>query len=355
MTTTDGGELGGILSISGVLLVVYAVLSLHRARKARASDLLVLGDGLRIDGGPQHGTIVRWTEMAAPWAEVEEAEAERIALLLVPLFAVAAVGGGNAELTVKVKVWRLWITRAVVRTLMAETDRPSEADSFRAAAATVAAVNAGQQHLKLSPHVRTGFASCSECSAPLVPDDTPKVVCGYCRKTVKLPERFQKQAAGAKAMRGARARTTAMIKALVEQPGAARSNLWLAVLSVVMFAAWPIGWAATARSVLDDGFQVRDVAFLATPFAAVLGGFLFARGRLANRGAMQLLTLGFGALAPKNPGEPPLCRRCLGPLPDEGPGGVVGCRYCQAENIVGIDLRPVVDHARAEQETFDAA
>jgi hypothetical protein len=31
------------------------------------------------------------------------------------------------------------------------------------------------------------------------------------------------------------------------------------------------------------------------------------------------------------------------------------CRYCAAENIVGLDLRPSVNQARAEQQTFDEA
>jgi hypothetical protein len=34
---------------------------------------------------------------------------------------------------------------------------------------------------------------------------------------------------------------------------------------------------------------------------------------------------------------------------------VTRCRYCAAENIVGIDLRPSVDQARAEQSGFDDA
>ena len=87
----------------------------------------------------------------------------------------------------------------------------------------------------------------------------------------------------------------------------------------------------------------------------MLAGFFFARGRLADRGALQLLTLGFGALAPAREGQPSRCRMCQGPLPETGLGGVTPCRYCAAENIVGIDLRPSVDQARSEQSNFDQA
>ena len=50
-----------------------------------------------------------------------------------------------------------------------------------------------------------------------------------------------------------------------------------------------------------------------------------------------------------------MSRRCQGPLPDAGTGGVAPCAYCGAENIVGLDLRPSLDHARTEQHTFDTA
>jgi hypothetical protein len=36
-------------------------------------------------------------------------------------------------------------------------------------------------------------------------------------------------------------------------------------------------------------------------------------------------------------------------------GGVTECRYCGADNVVGLDLRPMVGPARAEQATLEAA
>jgi hypothetical protein len=106
--------------------------------------------------------------------------------------------------------------------------------------------------------------------------------------------------------------------------------VWLLLLTIVMFGAWPIGWGLIAPR--------------------VLAGFFFARGRVADRGALRLLTLGFGALAPAREGDPAQCRLCLAPLPIEGMGGVVLCRYCRAENIAGLDLRPVIDSERGEQK-----
>jgi hypothetical protein len=61
---------------------------------------------------------------------------------------------------------------------------------------------------------------------------------------------------------------------------------------------------------------------------------------LAGRRALRLLTVGFGALAPERPGEPPACRRCGGPLPEPGAGSAVArCIYCSATNVMAADLR----------------
>jgi hypothetical protein len=122
-----------------------------------------------------------------------------------------------------------------------------------------------------------------------------------------------------------------------------------------MLAAWPLGWSMVLDHVMRSGVRPIDVLFSLSPAAAVCGGFFLARSRVAERGALTLLSLGFGALAPAREGEPPRCRRCLGPLPGEGLGGIVQCRYCGAENVAGLDLRPVVDKARGEAKTFDKA
>jgi hypothetical protein len=156
-------------------------------------------------------------------------------------------------------------------------------------------------------------------------------------------------------MAQSRTTTTQMIAKLRDQPRAAHTNGWLLAFSIFMFGAWPLGWGIIAFRILGDGFQAQDTLFLMLPLAAVLGGFFMARGRLADRGALQLLTLGFGALAPRKDGEPSRCRRCQGPLPNAGIGGVAHCAYCSAENIVGLDLRPSLDPARTEQVTFDDA
>jgi predicted secreted protein len=226
---------------------------------------------------------------------------------------------------------------------------------MQAAAASISAVVSGQRYVAEAPTIPATIVTCAGCGAPAVPDDADAVTCSFCGARVPLPPAVRSQAAATKAMSGSRSSTAAMIARLREQPHAATTNLATLIVTAFMFVAWPIGWGLVAARVLADGFQASDLFCLLSPFAAVLAGFFLARGRLADRGALQLLTLGFGALAPAVPGAPSRCRRCQGPLPDAGLGGVAHCRYCSAENIVGLDLRPTVDAARTEQATFDTA
>jgi hypothetical protein len=346
-----------ILAI-GVLLVLYAVGHMRSAVRTRASDVLLFSDGLAVDGGRLHGEKIPWAELTAPYAEMEDTTAKRItmgSIVMVVLAILTRSSSMTSGVTSAVQVWRLHVHRKGERRMIAETDRPIERDSMTAAASSVAAVVSGQRYVAEAPTVPAKILSCNSCGAPAVPDDVPFVTCSFCNMRVELPADIRGQAAAAKTMSQSRSTTAGIIAKLREQPKAAHTNMWLAILAALMFGAWPIGWGLIAFRVLADGFQGSDLFCLLLPFAAVVAGFFLARARLADRGALQLLTLGFGALSPRKEGEPSRCRRCQGPLPSAGLGGVAQCRYCASENIVGLDLRPSVDPARAEQTSFDDA
>jgi hypothetical protein len=350
-------KLALVILVPAVLLIVFAIGHVIGAVRNRASDVMLLSNGLRVDGGRLHGSSMPWGELTPPFAEVEETSVRRITLKVILLIMLAMLVERFIVTSARepVRVWRLHVHHRGQRLMVGETDRPIERDSMLAAAASVCAVVSGQRYVAQAPVVAARIVSCNRCGGPAVPDDAPWVPCAYCGAQVALPEDVRGQAAATKAQSPERSRTGEIIAKLRDQPRAARANAWLLVLSFLMFGAWPLGWGLIAYRVLDDGFQLTDLLFLTLPFAAVLAGFFLARGRLADRGALQLLTLGFGALAPARDGDPSRCRRCQGPLPAAGLGGVTRCRYCAAENIVGIDLRPSVDQARAEQSGFDDA
>jgi hypothetical protein len=354
---SDGGRLVIALVVLGLMLVGYAIAHLVGAIRTRASDVVLVADGLIVDGGRLHGERIGWNELTVPFAELEETSARRLTMKTMLLVALSIVAERNlaGQLREPVKVWRLHVHHRGARRTIAETDRPIERDSMAAAAASVCAVVSGRRYVAQAPAVAARVVTCGRCGGPVIPDDLPTVACVYCHAPVQLPPEVRGQAAATKMLSQGRSAAAEIIAKLRNQPRAAHANAWLLVISAVMFGAWPVGWGLIAFHVLDDGFQASDVGFLLLPFAAVLAGFFFARGRLADRGALQLLTLGFGALAPQREGQPARCRRCQAPLPGAGLGGVTQCRYCAAENIVGLDLRPGVDQARAEQQTFDEA
>lgn len=344
-------------AILGGLFIAYAFTHMWTALKTRASDLLLYPEGVQIDGGRHGGARLPWQELTPPYAHVEQTEASRLTVWRIFVFALSLLAR-NSQVSsplAKVTVWRLWVHQHGQPRLLGESDRPIEADSMRAAASSIEAVVSGQKYVAEAPAVQQHIAVCGGCGSPAVPDDAPAVKCAFCQAWVELPPQVRGQAAAAKAMAHTRTRSAQMIAKLLDQPRAASSNVWLLTFTLFMFGAWPLSWTLTAVRVLEAGYEGKDIAFLMFPLAAVLAGFFLARGRLADRGALQMLTLGFGALAPRREGEPSRCRRCQGPLPEVGLGGVAQCRYCTAENIVGLDLRPTVDQARTEQLTFDDA
>ncbi|MEO8797189.1 MAG: hypothetical protein ABI551_04830, partial [Polyangiaceae bacterium] len=356
----DAGTVFGTLLIAmpGGLLAAFAAMHLVSAVKTRASDILLYPEGILVDGGRLHGQRIGWKELQHPYASIEDTTVKRLTLWRILLFVLSLLNKRSRTIVspvVPVQIWRLHVVQGGQRRLIAETDRPIERDSMNAAATSINAVVEGQRYVEQAPAVEQQILTCGACGGPAVPDDADVVPCRYCGAPVRVPLPLRHQAAGAKAMAQSRTTTTEMIAKLRDQPRAARSNVWLFVLSLFMFGAWPLGWGVIAYRVLDDGFQGQDALFLLLPLAAVFGGFFIARGRLADRGALQLLTLGFGALAPRRDGEPSRCRRCQGPLPEGGIGGVSHCADCGAENIVGLDLRPSLDPARTEQHTFDDA
>jgi hypothetical protein len=342
----------------GALLVAYSIGHITSAVRTRASDVLLFSDGLTVDGGRLHGETIAWSDLTAPYAEIEDTTVKRItmgSILMLALSILARSSSFANGATSSVRVWRLHVHSKGERRLIAETDRAIERDSMAAAAASVSAVVSGQRYVAEAPTVATNILTCNTCGGAAVPDDASTVACAYCGGQVTVTPEARGQAAGAKATSQGRETTSGIIAKLRDQPRAEHANKGLVLLAALMFGAWPVGWGLIAFRVLADGLQPADVLCLLLPFAAVVAGFFLARARLADRGALQLLTLGFGALSPRKEGEPSRCRRCQGPLPSAGLGGVAHCRYCATENIVGLDLRPTVDATRTEQVNFDDA
>ena len=377
---TDSGVLVSLVLLVLITLpfMVYALASIVRAFRSRASDVVLDADGIVIHGGAHHGRRIAWSQLSAPHATIESFVEQRfrlgrllagsfltIASVAVDVLMVAIASKSKSSVRLvwwgspwergDIQVHRLEIFFGDESIVVGVTDDETEAESMRAAAESIVAVMEGRHYVEEAPKVDAPIVSCGKCGAPVPPAATAETACPYCGATVAMPTEVQAQAEAAEAMERARPDRRGAVSSLLQQPQAGRINVLLLLLGVIMFAAWPIGWASIGRRVLRDGWQSSDLLLLLAPGGAVLVACMLARRALADRGALQLLTLGFGALAPRRTGEAPRCRRCRGPLATTAPGGVVRCGYCSADNVVGIDLRPTVSAARTEQASLDDA
>jgi hypothetical protein len=356
--------------------LIYAAASAQRAVRARASDVVLLADGIELRGGPHDGRRVAWAELTAPYAVVEAKTESRFRLgrLILGSFlmAVSLIVDGlsllvmvltkSADLPLvflgspwkkeNIDVWKLHLHTESGQILVGVTDREEEAQSMQAAAESIDAIAQGRRYVEHAPAVAAAIVTCPSCGAPVVPAPAPAVVCGHCGARVELPPEVQSQAAASHAMTS----SGAIVAKLLAQPPADAVNRRIFTLAAVGFFSWPVGWAIVAPRLGAGHFGSDAFAFLfVMPLTAIMAASFFSRDALTDRGALQLLTLGFGALAPRIAGAPSRCRRCQGPLPGAQLGGVVRCAYCGADNVVGLDLRPTVGAARAEQQSLDAS
>ncbi|MBI4951088.1 MAG: sel1 repeat family protein, partial [Myxococcales bacterium] len=238
------------------------------------------------------------------------------------------------------------VTRAGRTFRLAEADLPAEQASLDALLGSIRGrlgLDAPQPRT-----VRGDVLGCATCGAPLAADDAPTVRCASCGHPSPVPEELRARIRAHRAVADAGRTTEAAVRGLLEQPGAGRVNALLAAAAVVCPAAWvlfavPVFLVGPRNA---GGFEVGWM--LAGGALVVVGAFLLARAALAARRALRLLASSFGARAPVAPGASPGCRRCGAPLPATE-ALVVGCAYCQAENVLGIDLRaavaPTVEHA----------
>jgi hypothetical protein len=150
-------------------------------------------------------------------------------------------------------------------------------------------------------------------------------------------------------VRQAQLGTAEAVRQLLRQPGAGRANVVLAFCGVVCASAWGVlaGVALVTGAGELGGFELAWL--LGTGLSLTAAAFLLGRLALVERGALQLLATTYGAKAPRDAASGPRCRACGAPLPAAADALLVRCAYCEAENIVGVDLRTEVAPARARE------
>jgi hypothetical protein len=354
----------GVMVIA-VLLTIFSVMHIRLSIRNRPSDVLLTKDGIQIEGGPYGGRRYTWAELNEFPSNLFDTEESRITILGI-LRSLATRDGEMGMSDIRVLKLQLRLANGE-EMIVAEAERPIEQDSLRALHDSLrsgnwrgdkqkdprqGAMQARAKQQQQGIHVLT----CQQCGAAVAPDDKPSATCRFCRFQMAVPHETQERVRAARQVSGARAVTEKLIVGLLQQPGADRTNKLLLFFGIPMMLVWPLAFAIGAvRGLLRD-IEFIDFLWLGLfPLATILALFFVLRAQLADRQALRLLTLNFGAKEPARPGDPYTCRSCDAPLPDSPGNVVVKCAYCAADNILGLDLRREAAPATEEAKGLEDA
>ncbi len=295
--------------------------SAHRAWIRRPSDLQLGNEGLRIVGGPLHGTRHDWTQLGDDAAVFERT-------------------GPDSALHIAGEV-------------VAESDTPEEDASLAALAHTVQRL-AGQARGELRP-ARTDqpaeVIACPNCGAPVAPSRHLLTRCQRCDTKVPMPETGRRQAAATDAVDADRRTSERLLGRLLRQPSASSTTALLVFALPFAGLGFPI-----ASVLVDELHQVRGtitwgegLALFSGALGATYGLVGLLQSHVAGRRALRLVTTTFAATPPRREAEPWSCVPCGAPLPwHDDAWAVVGCAYCGADSIVGLDVVPLARQERAQ-------
>lgn len=303
------------------------------------SDLYLDAHGLRVEGGPRHGTSATWSDLQSATCQVVE-----------------ALEGDDVRLVVR---------GALGEIVLAQSDARVEAESFRALAETIQAF--GEEVAPETPHPPAGaplLLTCPRCAAPLSPADVPEVTCHSCGATTAMHDDLRERLRAPEDLARGRA-AGEQIRSLQSPRSSGAAAGWLGAAQVLIRAAWPVVvglfillWYLQTREpaphypavrLIDgEGSAPGRAALAAAALAVVLYAVALAVGGalLANRRALRQVFLRFRAGPPSAPHAPWTCRQCAAPLPASDDRVVVACVYCRADNVLGIDLRRTAQRGR---------
>jgi Zn finger protein HypA/HybF involved in hydrogenase expression len=224
--------------------------------------------------------------------------------------------------------------------VVARAARDVEKESLRALHETLVARS--QSHDTKPVHeAAVSLLSCTQCDAPVIPDDAEQVTCPYCKAKVVVPTALREKIRAQRTLAADRPRNERMIEHMLRQPSA--RFVWSVMLGLgaPMLLVWPAAVFAMFHLYRHDGLAFANVALLLLAgVVAIAALFVLMRWTLVNRQALSLVSARFSALPPDKPGAPRLCRTCRAPLPDAGGDRmVVKCAYCESDNVLGFDLR----------------
>jgi hypothetical protein len=364
--------------VFGGLLTWFAAMHLRLAVRGRPSDVVLGPGGFRIEGGRLGGRSIAWRDVNPAAIAVFDAIEKRYTFfrILGNGFAVMAMVFAREKIfwfeAHEFPIRKLYVgLRDGSNVLIGEAERPIEQESLTAlyealvspgwygssggAPAPPPGHAAGK---KRSRHTEMGISVlvCNHCGGVAPPDDKETISCRYCARPIHVPPATRERVAAAQKLARSRNVSDKLVAKLIHQPGAGRTAVLVFAASLPMMLAWPISFAAIGMEARAGVLGVTGALSLAVfPLALILGLFFLLRAQLADRFALRLLTLDFGAHSPRNAGDPYTCRVCDAPLAEQPGRVVIACVYCNADNILGIDLRRDAERASHEATSLESA
>lgn len=348
----DETAIGIGLFVMGVplLFVVFAIGQLLTVLRARPSDIVLDAEGVRVEGGVHGGVAVPWSQLQGDACRLESSTDRALTA-----GDILAANWSEHERS-GAAIVHLVVLRGDERLVLAEATTADE----RASLATLfESIRAGRGELAdddASEASDVELVRCAGCGAAVMPTTAERIACHRCHTEVEVPERLRVRVRAGDALVKARSRIDRTVASLLEQPGALRTNLGFVVGGTAMVLAWPGAIAAAVWLYRQDNLAaLRVLALLVFPLALIAGLFVLLRATLVDRVALRLLTLDFGARDPRRPGDPFGCRACGGPLPPVEQAVLVRCVYCDADNVLGLDLRARAGRSDATASSLDDA
>ncbi|MBK8254696.1 MAG: sel1 repeat family protein [Polyangiaceae bacterium] len=337
----DQRALGVSLFGGGLFLAALALWEGVRAFRTRAADAVLTDTHLTIEGGVHNGLQLSWEEIDAERTRAETITESRFGLERVAanafFLALSALLANALELApdTPVPVRKLHLTTKAGRTwVLAEAVHPAEQRSLDALLGTIVA-RVGK--VNDPPAKAPNMLVCVKCGAPLTPNDLPQLTCLACGTCNEVPAETRARISAQRSLYQSNSFFETSVRTLLDQPGAISINRTFVVVVAVCLTVWvvanlPIVWLGFSKT---DTFELGWM--LAAGWFGTAAAYFAARAALTNRRALRLLATNFGARALSTAGQW-ACRRCGGPLPPAD-GLIVNCAYCDADNVLGMDLR----------------
>ena len=316
-------QMWAMAGVGGFVLLAYGMQGLSLAYRDRPTDLVISTEGARLDGGPHqitYGNVVPWAELATDGWRIRE------------------MGEAQQELVTGPFDNEIVLAHA------------TDSDEIRSLEAIAEMVCVTGLHRTQRAPAASGVASfaCPGCGGPVLPDDTDVVTCAHCQRAVAMRQDTRERIRAARRL-GASARVTPeLVARILDQPSARAVNAMGLLATLVMFAAWPgaIGFGGWLYAHGRLG-TASVVGLLVLAPTSIWLTYAVAAAIIVNRRALQLVGLRLSSTT--DAAGRVQCRLCGGALDPRG-ALVVGCGFCGAPNMLGLDLRGEAGDAVAEEE-----